>query len=182
MPVDRQVTILGSGRSGSYVLLIACHQPIDVVFGRFNHAQPIHIPVGNLIYIGSAMGGRLGSRLMRHATRTDGSSHPVRSQLQTTLNQHDIPAKIPTHKKLHWHVDYLLEHDSAELIGVIALCSKQRHETQIAAILAADPQTEIIAPRLGASDTRGSHLRCVNADQTWWKILPERLATALAIH
>jgi Uri superfamily endonuclease len=155
---------------------------LAVTFGRFNNAKPIHIPTGKYVYIGSALGNKLGSRLMRHATRTDGSAQPLRAHLQLALNRHGMPALPPTHKKLHWHVDYLLDCISAELTGILALCSKQRHETQIAAILAADPQTEIIAPGLGASDAHGSHLLRVNADQTWWEILPERLATALARH
>ena len=81
---------------------------------------------GYYAYVGSALGG-FRSRLNRHL-RTD--------------------------KKLHWHIDYLLQHAS---LDAIVICeTEQRIECVIAQALARQFES---VPRFGASDCRcPSHL------------------------
>lgn len=163
------------GSSGSYVLLLRVGRPISVVFGRFQGGKPISVPAGNAVYVGSALGGKLGSRLLRHATRSDGTAHTIRQELQARLFQRGIQAKPPALKKQYWHVDYLLDHPAVVLADVLIVQSPQRLEPAIAAMLNADAQTQLIAPGLGGSDDTCAHLLHVAAPNTWWHTLPQSL-------
>ena len=85
-----------------------------------------HFPAGHYIYTGSAK-RNLEARIQRHLSK---------------------------HKKLRWHIDYLLAHPAAQIIRV---------ERSAKAECAWNQQTEgkIVVPRFGASDCRtgcGSHL------------------------
>ncbi|MCO5187816.1 MAG: GIY-YIG nuclease family protein [Anaerolineae bacterium] len=168
--------MIADGSSGSYVLLLQVGQPISVVFGRFQGGRPIDIPTGDVVYIGSALGGKLGSRLLRHATRTDGSAHTIRPKLQMRLRRRGIQASLPKHKKRYWHIDYLLDHPAVVLVNVLILQTPQRLEPAIAALLNADANTHLIAPRLGGSDDTCAHVLRVVAPDGWWHELPQRLA------
>lgn len=99
-----------------------------------DHAQEItvgalgklHFSPGALAYVGSAMAG-LEQRIARHL-RPD--------------------------KRLHWHIDYLLEH--ARVVKVIPIPSRERLECRIAAALAARLEA---VPGFGCSDCKCiSHL------------------------
>ncbi len=86
----------------------------------------LHFSPGALAYVGSAMGG-LEQRIARHL-RED--------------------------KRLHWHIDYLLQH--ARITRVIRVPAGERLECQIAAALAAKLEA---VPGFGCSDCRCvSHL------------------------
>ncbi|MFO8081040.1 MAG: GIY-YIG nuclease family protein [Armatimonadota bacterium] len=86
----------------------------------------IDFPAGAYAYVGSAMGG-LDARIARHL-RDD--------------------------RRLHWHVDYLLQH--AEVVDVLRVESEERMECAIAAALA--DRLACVAG-FGASDcTCESHL------------------------
>lgn len=72
-----------------------------------------------------------------------------------------VDARIARHKrrekKLHWHIDYLLQR--VDLVGVWIFRSEQRLECTLAAILANLPDASIPVPRFGSSDCRcRSHL------------------------
>ncbi len=67
---------------GVYLLRIQLIEPLSVVFGRFRKGVVIPLSAGEYLYVGSALGG-LGRRLLRHATRSDGSAHPVRQRWST---------------------------------------------------------------------------------------------------
>ncbi|MFP4250514.1 MAG: GIY-YIG nuclease family protein [Armatimonadota bacterium] len=79
----------------------------------------IHFPAGAYAYAGSAMGG-LDARIARHL-RDD--------------------------KRLHWHVDYLLQH--AEVAEVVRVESDERLECRIASALA---ERLAVVERFGSSD------------------------------
>ena len=88
--------------------------------------RAIHFLPGYYAYVGSAMGG-LEARLKRHKRRE---------------------------KKLHWHIDYLLE--KAQIDDIVVCESRERTECRIARGMAS--QFNCI-PGFGASDCRcRSHL------------------------
>ena len=162
-------TILGdeTSRGGSYLLHVELQEPVTIQFGRFNKGQPIAIPAVKLIYVGSAMGQKgsssLARRLLRHATRTGKRPfHPIRDHMQTqfpSVGLANTPLKPPTSKKLHWHVDYLLDEETAVLHHVTIIRSHTRLESSLARLLMDDPATAVIHPGLGASDASGeTHL------------------------
>ncbi len=178
----RPVTIVGDeSLGGTYVLRLHVERAVAVRFGRFGQGQPIVVPAGDCVYVGSAMRG-LGARLLRHASRTDaGRPQPIRAEMVAlfvaaglvrgngalTGSADGIRPFPPKH--LHWHIDYLLEKSEVELTHVIALRSSIRLETAVADWLAQDPATFIIAPGLGARDNPGStHLLGIKANETWW--------------
>ncbi len=174
------ITVLGDESwGGAYVLRLRVREEVSVQFGRFRGGRPIIIPAGDCLYIGSAMKG-LGRRLVRHASRTDAHKpHLIRSQMLAEfveiglLREKERP--FPP-KRLHWHVDYLLELDRVTLTHVIVLHSQKRLETAVAHYLAQQPPTFIIEPGLGANDAPGStHLLGVRADESWWRALPGKL-------
>lgn len=81
-------------------------------------------PAGRYIYTGSALNG-LEQRIARHRRRR---------------------------KRLHWHIDYLLEH--ARIMDVMVYTSHEEGECALNARVLARPEARIIAPRFGASDCR----------------------------
>ncbi len=173
------LTILGNSDTpgGTYLLGITVKNETEVVFGRFHHGHPVPIPAGHYLYVGSAMRG-LGSRLLRHATRTPPHPpHTIRPRLKRALHLAGLPAHSPRHKKLHWHIDYLLNTPQACLCHVIILHHPMPLEKQLAQWLLAKPETDILQPGLGASDHQGStHLLRVPATATWQQDLVAQLA------
>lgn len=166
---------------GTYVLRLGVGRVVAVQFGRFSGGQPITIPAGDCLYVGSALRG-LGARLLRHASRTDASRpQPIRAEMAQLLVAAGLikgdgastgsaggVRPFPP-KRLHWHIDYLLEKPEVELTHVIALRGSLRLETAVADWLVQDPATFVIAPGLGARDNPGStHLLGIRADETWW--------------
>ena len=77
---------------GVYLLHMMVREPLCVVFGRFRRGAVIALSAGDYAYVGSAMGG-LGRRLLRHATRSDASAHPVRPALIDHFGLTPPPAK-----------------------------------------------------------------------------------------
>lgn len=83
-------------------------------------------PAGYYVYAGSAKGpGGLSARLARHRRQE---------------------------KRLHWHVDYLLTH--ARLVEVWTVVSDQHLECAWAQAVIKMANSQIVAPRFGASDCR----------------------------
>ncbi len=94
--------------------------------------QARHFPGGSYAYVGSAMSG-FETRIRRHLRRN---------------------------KKLHWHIDYLLE--KASITGVILCKTNDRAECTI--VQALDHQFESV-PGFGCSDCRcRSHLFFANEE------------------
>jgi Uri superfamily endonuclease len=162
-----QYTIFGqNSRQGSYVLLVELDRRIEVAFGKFRKGAPLELKPGRYLYVGSALGsakGRfpLASRLLRHASRSDGKPpHAIRSALLELFMSWGYRAPASRgDKKLHWHIDYLLDREEAELAHVFIFPGAERIEARLAATLAAMPETAPIADRLGAQDAAaGTHL------------------------
>ncbi len=82
-----------------------------------------HLEPGVYIYVGSAMGG-FGRR---------------------------IPRYLSAHRKIKWHIDYLLE--KAKLEAILLLPSSTKIEQQVAARLAKMEGIREVAPGFGASDS-----------------------------
>jgi Uri superfamily endonuclease len=187
----QRITILGeSTASGAYVLRMHVDEPLAVVFGRFQGGEPVALPPGEYIYVGSAMGRQgassLPQRLLRHATRSAGRApQRLRPELLAALAEANLvapSARLPASKTLRWHVDYLLDESAATLAGVIALPNPLRHETALAQRVADDPHTVAPASGLGASDASGAtHLQRIAlpealSPEQWWESLLLRLA------
>ena len=152
--------------TGAYVLWIEAAEDIAVTFGRFGGGRPVAVPAGYYAYVGSAMGRRgsssLVGRLLRHATRTGRKPpHALRASLPEALVAAglSVPAAPPSGKRLHWHIDYLLDDPAVEIAHILALRSRTRRESELARALAAAPALVPLAPGLGASDAAGeTHL------------------------
>ena len=166
--MTNEITIGGdtSCSGGVYVLRLRVAAPLAVVFGRFRGGQPITVPAGDYFYVGSALNG-LGARLLRHATRRgDRPPQAIRDALAGQLAAAKLPARPPAAKRLHWHVDYLLDEMAVELAGVWAWRTAAPLESALAAWLAAQPGILPLAAGLGASDDRGqTHLLRVSSDR-----------------
>ncbi|NMW22507.1 MAG: DUF123 domain-containing protein [Chlorobiaceae bacterium] len=159
-----QFTIFGHKYPmGSYLLLIRISSPFQLAFGRFQQGRLFTISKGNYLYIGSALGrtgNPLAKRLIRHASRSNGKQpHEIRAAIIKLFSSDDgigNCATEPTDKKLHWHIDYLLDHAEAEIEHIVIIRSPAAMEHQLSELLASLNETSQLAPRLGAQDTRNS--------------------------
>ena len=154
-----------------------------VQFGRFQRGTPILVSPGNYLYLGSALGQRgsvsLPNRLLRHASRSeDKPAHILRPQLWQDLQTifPERPLTLPTHKKLRWHVDYLLDEVTVELVQVLVIANGMRLEHELGQMLVDYAGTTVLAPGLGATDIPGNtHLLAIPAADTWWHALVNHL-------
>jgi len=183
-PETSNIKFVGtSGQGGTYLLRIAVSRPLPVAFGRFRGGEPVAVPRGTLVYVGSALAEKgaasLARRLLRHATRSGGKPpHHLRAEMLAAFSAAGLAAKnlFPKNeKKLRWHIDFLLEETAAEIDRVLVIRSPKRLESVVAAIVAADPRSMPLAAGLGASDTPGeTHLFRVPDDEGWWEMLAAR--------
>lgn len=145
------------GLRGTYVLIIAVQKACSIRFGHFNTGRPIAIPTGRLLYVGSAMGAKgpssLPRRTLRHTTRSgEKAPHPIQRVLLAALPEQSPP----NGKKLHWHIDYLLDDLRINLTHIFLLPGETSYEILLADAFNAHPATSPLAAGLGASDHRGS--------------------------
>ncbi len=114
-------------KKGTYALILLLKHKKEITVGKLG---TFAFPAGYYLYVGSALGpGGLKARLARHRR----------------------------HKKLRWHIDYLLEH--AELIEVWSTVSPDRLECLWAQAAQELPGSKIPVPGFGSSDCRcSSHL------------------------
>ncbi|MGB7510383.1 MAG: DUF123 domain-containing protein [Pelodictyon phaeoclathratiforme] len=172
-----QFTIFGSKyRSGSYILLIHLSCTLHLAFGRFQQGKPFTLPEGDYLYIGSALGNNqngapLARRLIRHASRSGGKApHAIQNAMMKLFSEEHFignSAIEASEKKLRWHIDYLLDHKEAEIDHVVIIRNPLRVEEKLSMLLEPLPETALIAPRLGAQDTRNSThlLRITNRER-----------------
>jgi Uri superfamily endonuclease len=163
-----QFTIFGKNyREGSYLLLIDLHETAEISFGRFLGGRALPLDTGTYIYIGSALGARgsksfpLANRLLRHASRSGSKPpHKIRQELLSCFSGMEFrPGEKRGGKKLHWHIDYLLDLPEAEISHVIMVLSASRIEHHLAGLVSATAEASIVADRLGAQDaSSGTHL------------------------
>jgi len=179
-----QFTIFGdNSRQGSYILLIDLGSPVGLSFGRFMGGKAIPLAQGCYLYVGSALGSGKGSfplasRLIRHASRSGNRPpHRLKDKLVELFTAWGFdPKRKPAGKKLHWHIDYLLDLPEAELSHVVMVTGPSRLEHRLAELAGSMPGVSPVADRLGAQDAAsGTHLFSV-ADR---EELLARLASAL---
>lgn len=182
----------GHSKGGTYVLRILARRDLTLALGKFKRGRAVTFARGEYLYVGSALAEQgattLARRLVRHATRSSRRPHhPLRGHLLRRVHELEMMAKdciVSDEKELRWQVDYLLDHSEVELMGIYALRSPTRIEGKLAKLLENDLATSIVEKGIGASDVPGNtHLLRVDADETWWRLLPLRmqsLATATA--
>jgi Uri superfamily endonuclease len=165
--MSNHIIILGdSSHTGAYILWLEARADLALSFGRFRGGRVIAAPAGQYAYAGSAMGRgatSLAGRLLRHATRHgDRPSHAIREELVARLAEAGLrPAgdSLPAAKRLRWHIDYLLDEIAVEIVGVTAIRTDARLESDLARRLAGQPGAVPLVAGLGASDVRGeTHL------------------------
>ena len=181
---ERGSTIIISGDSsqgGAYILRVRLREDTRLRFGRFKQGKVVALPAGEYAYVGSALAG-LAPRLVRHATRSGRKGpHRIRAEVverfrEAGLGGAELLPKSP--KKKHWHIDYLLDLETAELTGVLVVRSEERLEPALAGMLEGDPHARVIEKGLGAGDAAGStHLLRVVAGEEWWAALAARLGS-----
>jgi len=111
--------------SGAYALLIALDRSSEIAVGRLGRFR---FPAGFYLYMGSALGpGGLTGRLARH---------------------------LRSSKRLHWHVDYLLDAKCARVVEVWTATGATCRECDWARAAMRLPRASVIVPRFGASDCR----------------------------
>lgn len=164
------VTIFGNNsREGSYLLITELSRPVTLSFGRFRNGTRFDLPPGTYLYAGSALGATrkransspLASRLLRHASGSPNRPrHAIHSELVTFFADRGcLPRGKAAEKKLHWHIDYLLDRPEATLSHIVMVMSPLRIEAQLAQLAGSLPGSSIIADRLGAQDSAsGTHL------------------------
>ena len=187
---NSSVRIIGDdSQAGTYILRIRLQTDTTLQFGRFRNGKRVSLPVGDYIYVGSALSEKgatsLARRLVRHATRSaDKPPHTIRKTMLHTFAGCRLGTGnllLRRGKTLYWNVDFLLDLQSAVLINVLAIRSIARWEHRIAERLENDPETVIIEPGLGANDTKGAtHLLRAPADQVWWLSFTDAVATLLS--
>ncbi|RKU14784.1 DUF123 domain-containing protein [Candidatus Poribacteria bacterium] len=172
------IRIIGDdSQAGTYVLRIRLKENTTLQFGRFKKGKLISLPVGDYIYVGSALSEKgstsLARRLIRHATRSSNKPpHTLREKMMRQFAESRLGSGnlLPKQgKTLHWNVDFLLDQQSAEIVNIFAIRSSERLENRIVKWLEGNPQIDIIEPGLGANDVPGStHLLYLRADDMWW--------------
>ncbi len=136
--------------------------------------------------------GRKGSttlarRLLRHATRSgERPPHAIRSTLLQRFDDEGLgPARLrpPSAKRLHWHVDYLLDEPAATIDAVLAIRSSRRCEDRLAGLLVRWPHAVEMAAGLGATDAPGrTHLLRLEGGERAWHDLLQTLREEVLDH
>jgi len=120
---------------GTYALLLKLDKQEKITIGKLG---TFNFPAGYYLYVGSALGpGALRARLARHLRSSESSSGSNRGQ---------------TSKKLHWHIDYLLQR--AQLVEVWSVASKERLECKWSEVARGLSGAQVPVRVFGSSDCR----------------------------
>ena len=188
MEIPSIVIIGNDSQAGTYILRVHLKEKTTLKFGRFKKGKLISLPIGDYVYIGSALSEKgatsLARRLIRHATRSgDKLPHPIRQKMTDQFAECGLGSGnlLPKQgKTLHWNVDFLLDLPSAEIVNIFAIRSTERLENRLAKRLEQDPHTEIIEPGLGANDAPGNtHLLRIREDRMGWTSLTAKVRAVL---
>ncbi|MHA2092840.1 MAG: GIY-YIG nuclease family protein [Candidatus Kariarchaeaceae archaeon] len=181
--VEQVISLSGNiNLGGVYILRIDVLESLAIRFGNFLSRKPIQFEPGEYLYLGSAQGKgtSLAQRVIRHLNRTENKPnqsilHEVTNQL-SSFTGNALPAA--RQKKLHWHIDYLLDNEHVIVKSVIMIGHPHPLEEKVATLLMHDTHTTIIEPGLGAQDYRDhTHLLRVNAPISWWTNLTNRVVS-----
>ena len=164
--------------SGVYVLRIRVARDLRVAFGRFAGGALLDVPAGAYAYVGSALASSgstsLLPRLLRHVTRSGARPpHAIRTQVLRACAGIGMPGATPPRRKtLFWNIDYLLDEEDAQVVGVLAIRTTRRLEPALARLLLAQPGVSPLARGLGAHDTRDAgHVLHIPGGEEWWMAL-----------
>lgn len=173
--------IIETGRwVGAYGLHLRYASAARVCVGRYNRGSAVDMGKGDYVYVGSAMGPgdglHLPKRLIRHAMRSEGA--PPHSCRDALFAHFAASGLSPDHlrsrsfKRLHWNIDYVLDHDNTDLIDVFYVRSERRLEHDLVRILETCPDAHAPFPGLGAHDHPGhSHFfRLADAARSWHNV------------
>jgi Uri superfamily endonuclease len=126
---------MAEAEPGTYALLLKLDKQERITVGKLG---TFDFTEGYYLYVGSALGpGGLRARLARHQR---GSKSPSKSN------------SSQTGKKLHWHIDYLLQR--ARLIEVWSVASEERLECQWGEVTRALSGAQVPVRGFGSSDCR----------------------------
>jgi len=136
--------VMNKPTKGAYTLVLHLEGREEITVGKLG---TFGFPAGYYLYVGSALGpGGLDARLARHRPSISRRGEPVEP---SGHHRRD--------KKLHWHIDYLLEH--AQLVEVWSAVSTARLECLWAQAARQLPGSETPVLGFGSSDCRcPSHL------------------------
>ncbi|MCA9973989.1 MAG: DUF123 domain-containing protein [Anaerolineales bacterium] len=179
----QKITMLGDEeKAGAYVLRLVVARGVAVRFGRFRGGAALPVPAGVYAYVGSALGG-VGPRLLRHASRSQSEPHAIHPVLLARFAVLGLvrPGYRAASKRLHWHVDYLLEETAVDLTHVLVVRSRQPLEARLADLLLAETAVAPLAAGLGATDFPGrTHLLRIAESPNWWQAWVARTVRVLA--
>lgn len=158
------IMVIGAGPwAGAYLLRMCLAAPRAICFGRFARGEPLPLAAGDYLYIGSAQGRarhapllrRINRHLLRCAPGTAQRLYPI---WQAFLTEQKLRLPAPP-KRLHWHIDYLLDQPVCDVTQVLLMPSSHPVEHRLTEVLEAVPGVRPVAPGLGASDHPGhTHL------------------------
>ncbi|MCG8343613.1 MAG: DUF123 domain-containing protein [Chlorobiales bacterium] len=179
-------------RQGTYALFIFLSNKLNLRFGNFLRGRHFSLDPGYYVYIGSALGAKssampVARRLLRHASRSNGKPpHEVRGHMIRYFKENKLAAadlRPPTGKKLHWHIDYLLDNLDTRIIKACIVRSPARLENALSDLALSLDETFVIAPKLGAGDTKNSsHLLGIKNIDTFLPAFEEKIPTLLSAH
>jgi Uri superfamily endonuclease len=122
-------------KPGTYALLLKLDKRERITVGKLG---TFDFPAGCYLYVGSALGpGGLRARLARHQRGSESSSQSNSGQ---------------TSKKLHWHIDYLLQ--QAQLVEVWSVASEERLECKWGEVASRLSGAQVPVRGFGSSDCR----------------------------
>jgi Uri superfamily endonuclease len=120
---------------GTYASLLKLDKQERITVGKLG---TFDFPVGYYLYVGSALGpGGLRARLARHRRGGENSSQSNSGQ---------------TGKKLHWHIDYLLQR--AQLVEVWSVASEEKLECRWGEVARRLSGAQVPVRGFGSSDCR----------------------------
>ena len=133
--------------SGTYFLVIYIPQLVDCTIGKLSSW---HFEAGYYIYVGSAM--EPAKSLSSAPFPSPANYHP--GALLRRVIRHCRP---PSQKKLHWHIDYLLQDPRIQIQRIGLLPSDRKIECECAELISSIADSSVLG--FGCSDCHcQSHL------------------------
>lgn len=151
---------MAEAEPGTYALLLKLDKQERITVGKLG---TFDLPAGYYLYVGSALGpGGLRARLTRHRRGSENSSgREVRgvSPQPSPTPPEGVKAALLTApqsnsdqmgKKLHWHIDYLLQR--AQLVEVWSVASEERLECKWGEVARGLSGAQVPVRGFGSSD------------------------------
>jgi Uri superfamily endonuclease len=176
-PPAHPVVVFGTGRyAGAYLLAVNLSQDLAVHSGRYQAGTPVYLRAGSYVYVGSALGAAgqpLAARVARHLRRVPPAPpQHLLSQWLDHLGRTGIAVRPSGPKRLHWHIDYLLDEPTVDVTAIAAYLDGTQTEHTLTARLAARPGVSAPALGLGAQDHVGhTHLLRLESTHVWADLL-----------